>query len=46
MPVITSKSKKIHLKYPANWNKMTPDEKKKYIAKQRKAIKVPPKKKK
>jgi hypothetical protein len=37
MPVIKVKGKTTRLKYPANWNEMTTDEKKKYTAKKRKA---------
>jgi predicted Fe-S protein YdhL (DUF1289 family) len=31
MPVVTIKGKKTHLKYPKNWDKMSPAERKKYI---------------
>lgn len=30
MPVVTVKGKKTHLKYPANWSKMTPKQKAAY----------------
>jgi|TARA_R100001530_G_scaffold134839_2_gene110566 hypothetical protein len=31
MPVVTVKGKKKHLKYPANWSKMSPKQKAAYV---------------
>ena len=45
MPVVTVKGKKTHLKYPANWSKMTPKQKAAYV-KSKKAKMTKKKKKK
>jgi hypothetical protein len=47
MPVVTIKGKKTHLKYPKNWDKMSPKQKKMYTMRMiaKKAKKKPKKKK-